>query len=106
MEMSSQVEAPDTRDLHTRIKLPLRYRVIRDLKLALVASRFRAPRKLGALHQLFEMQAFLHSSGLISSPSFQHRSQLYDYVCSQLIGTEAIDFLEFGVFKAASIRQS
>ncbi len=98
-------EAPDNRDLHTRTAHSLRYRLTRDVKLALVASRFRFPRKLGALHQLFQMQEFVHSSGMISSPSFEHRSQLYEFVCGQLIGPDPIDFLEFGVFKGASVRQ-
>ncbi len=63
-------EAPDTRDLLTRTKRTFRYRLIRELKLAIVASRIRLPRKLGAAHQLFQLQDFLHDSGLISSPSF------------------------------------
>ena len=105
MELSLPQEAPDTRDLLTRTKRTFRYRLIRELKLAIVASRIRLPRKLGAAHQLFQLQDFLHDSGLISSPSFQHRSQLYEYLNNKVIGMEAVEFLEFGVFKGASIRQ-
>ena len=105
VDVPSRHEAPDTRDLHTRTKQAFRYRLIRDLKLAIVATRLRPPRKLGAFHQLFQLQEFLHSSSLISSPRFPHRSQLYEYLQSQVIGTAAIDYLEFGVFRGASIRQ-
>jgi O-methyltransferase len=105
VELTSPQEAPDTRDLLTRTKRTFRYRLIRELKLAIVAFRIRPPRKLGAVHQLFQMQEFLHDSGLISSPSFQHRSQLYEHLNGTVIGKDPIEFLEFGVFKGASIRQ-
>jgi len=99
------MDAADSRDLHTRTKPPLSYRVIRDLKLALVHSGIRGPGRIGALHQLFQFQKFAHESGIFSCPSFQHRSEIYKYLHDSFIGSEPVDYLEFGVFKGASLRQ-
>lgn len=98
------MDAADSRDLHTRTKQSLRYRVIRDLKLAAVRSGIRGPRRIGAFHQLFQFQKFAHESGIFSCPSFQHRSEIYKYLLDNFIGAEPIDYLEFGVFKGASLR--
>lgn len=85
------------------------FRTVRNInlqaKLALVASPFRAPAVLGAVHQLFQLQADLRSSKLRACPYFPSRYQLYELVNSQIIGGEAVDYLEFGVFTGTSMRK-
>jgi O-methyltransferase len=74
-------------------------------KLAIVGSPLSAPRVLGAIHQLFQLREYVHKSNLRTSPYFPSRYQLYEHVQEKLVGADAIDYLEFGVFTGSSMRK-
>lgn len=75
------------------------------LRHAIVNSPIRSPRILGSVEQIFQLRDFVRGSHLRKSPHFAHRFQLYEDIQSKLIGSAPIDYLEFGVYKGASIRK-
>ncbi len=64
-----------------------------------VPSRFAEP-----VTQLLKMGEFLRKSNLRTSVASANRYQLYARIQEELVGDAPIDYLEFGVFKGASIR--
>jgi O-methyltransferase len=83
-------------------------RYVRDFntwaKFAVVASPLRLPRLLASVDQLFRLRDYVRSSGLLASPYFSSRYQLYDHVHQTIVGESPIDYLEFGVFTGMSMR--
>lgn len=60
---------------------------------------------LECFSQLLKLNKYLRSSGLKDSRRFSDRYLLYEYIQNSLIRSQAIDYLEFGVFRGESIRR-
>jgi hypothetical protein len=80
-----------------------------DINLAakrfLIARGLRPSYFLESLSQFLRFGEYVELSGLKQAPGFAERFLLYDHVQKTVIGSAAIDYLEFGVYKGASIRQ-
>jgi O-methyltransferase len=74
-------------------------------KSAVVNWKLRFPRRLQTLYLVSMLGEFASRSGLRSCPHFPNRYQLYEHVHARLIGKNAIDYLEFGVFQGASLKK-
>jgi len=73
----------------------------RRLKLALY--RVPAPYLLESTVELLKFGRFTRL--LDATPSFEDRSHLYAYLQQRIVGAQPIDYLEFGVFRGASIKK-
>ena len=73
-------------------------------KNALITTGIPAVHFAGSLHQLNALGAFLRSSDLKKCTYFPKREALYGHIQSSLIGQEAIDYLEFGVYQGHSLK--
>jgi hypothetical protein len=77
----------------------------RTAKKLLLSSRLPPFYFLESLSQLLRLGEYLRSSGLRQSPWFSDRYLLFDHINRHVVRSEAIDYLEFGVFKGVSIRR-
>src|SRR5690242_1773315 len=74
-------------------------------KKLLVSLRVPPSYFVESFSQLLKLSEYVKVSGLRESPWFSDRYMLYEYVQNRIIGSAAIDYLEFGVFKGDSIRR-
>jgi len=72
-------------------------------KKLLLSSGLPSSNFLESLSQLLRFCEYLRTSGLKDIPGFAKRFSLYDSIQKDTIRSGAIDYLEFGVFKGASI---
>jgi len=73
------------------------------LKRLILASRVPS-RFVDPLAQLLKMGEFLRAGNLLGSIAVTDRYQLYARIQGEILGDVPIDYVEFGVFKGASIR--
>ena len=75
------------------------------IKKFVIGSRLPPSCFLESVTQLLRLGDHLRSSGLASSPHFSDRYLLYEHIQTDLVKSNGIDFLEFGVFRGASIQR-
>ena len=75
------------------------------VKKLLVLSGLPPSYFLESCSQLLRLGEYIKSSGLKKGPNFADRYLLYEHVQNSVVGSDAIDYLEFGVFEGASIRR-
>ncbi|MGB8887470.1 MAG: TylF/MycF/NovP-related O-methyltransferase [Candidatus Korobacteraceae bacterium] len=75
------------------------------VKKFLVSSGLSPSYFLESCSQLLRLGEYIKASGLKQTPNFADRYLLYEYVQNTVIRSDAIDYLEFGVFEGVSIRR-
>lgn len=75
------------------------------VKKFLLSSRVPPSYFLECFSQLLRLGAYVRSSGLKDTPRFPDRYALYEHIQKNLIRSEPIDYLEFGVFYGVSIKR-
>lgn len=81
----------------TRANLRIRSKVA-------IAKLGRDSRRLDTIVNLPKIETWRREHVRPGTPGFDHREQMYDHLHAELIGDQAIDYLEFGVFEGNSLR--
>src|SRR5208337_2198359 len=78
--------------------------VNRGTKKFLVSTGLPPSHFLDSFSHLLKLAAFIRSEKLREVATFEDRAELHAYVNSSVVNHEAVDYLEFGVYKGESIR--
>jgi O-methyltransferase len=73
-------------------------------KLVLTSIPISSHNLAASFNQLLRLGAFVRASGLKAATYFPQREALYAHIQQTIIGQDAIDYLEFGVYTGASIK--
>jgi O-methyltransferase len=89
----------------TRRVMSAKRRIADFLIIGCGLCRLHDTRLQSAIRAVLDEIDLQHLRDSYPCPSFEDRSEFYEFVQSSVIGDEPIDFLEFGVFQGDSIRE-